>query len=571
MPERKSLVSVKKYSDLAIQRNPYFKIDSFNYSRRDKFMVSVEEASKILKSMKSLLANDGWSIEESRSNQILAKTAGGNQLSFGISTYNIGTSIFEASIGVCEHDEACKSFYFQCMLHIEHMTQTSLSSVLCEWSYKKASRFAPLSTDSQKTIHWSSFILRGDSKLSGWCYLWDPRLGDWVFCHYYLSMYGNLVIVNGKYCAFNEDTQFLALSNEDGLICISNMATHRILYIRLDPIEETCLLVSRLYALSAIQSHSIKECESTMKLQRSFELGEERARLRGKNSQTLQDFLVDFKSRFWFTYRRDMQRITPSSSTLMTTDAGWGCMLRCGQMMMAETYARILVGRGWNLFHLECGGIRPDSYISIIKLFEDAHVATAPFGIHSLVSFACQLGHPVGQWFSPTLLVQCLQSQAGKTNPMHFIVDQVQNGAIFLSRIKHFLHSKPVLLMMPLRLGVQAFNVSAYISLVCGALELPQSVGIIGGVSGKCFHIVGHQERTELFYLDPHFVRGPAPPITDAVVIDEYHTGKILSMLPSDLDPSLIFGFLVTNANDFDSLLAELSRLNQSNVFSFIT
>jgi cysteine protease ATG4 len=83
-----------------------------------------------------------------------------------------------------------------------------------------------------------------------------------------------------------------------------------------------------------------------------------------------QGFLDDFSSRFWMTYRSEFETIAKSSdpkaaSSLsfamrmrsqfgadqsgFSSDSGWGCMIRSGQSLLANTLAMVQLGRGMKL------------------------------------------------------------------------------------------------------------------------------------------------------------------------------------------------------------------------------
>lgn len=57
------------------------------------------------------------------------------------------------------------------------------------------------------------------------------------------------------------------------------------------------------------------------------------------------DFFLDLYSKIWCTYRHSFPMLNS-----YTSDAGFGCMLRCGQMMLANTFILLEEGRSFRIY-----------------------------------------------------------------------------------------------------------------------------------------------------------------------------------------------------------------------------
>ena len=86
------------------------------------------------------------------------------------------------------------------------------------------------------------------------------------------------------------------------------------------------------------------------------------------NISQIKEFVKDdLESRYWFTYRKGFAQIGGNGPS---SDQGWGCMLRAGQMMLAETISQIKLSRDykWKIDSEE-----NETYQEIISYFLDTH------------------------------------------------------------------------------------------------------------------------------------------------------------------------------------------------------
>ena len=92
----------------------------------------------------------------------------------------------------------------------------------------------------------------------------------------------------------------------------------------------------------------------------------------GEVESGIKAFYEDFSSKIWLTYRKNFKEF---KGTQITTDCGWGCMIRSGQMLVANTLVQLKLSRHWRKFDPE----------KSVHLAED--IGSSPFKIKFSTSF----------------------------------------------------------------------------------------------------------------------------------------------------------------------------------------
>lgn len=316
----------------------------------------------------------------------------------------------------------------------------------------------------------------------------------------------------------------------------------------------------------------------------------------------------------YYTYRNRLPAPLANGSD---HDAGWGCMIRTGQMMMSEALRRaykvklppqplkkikdsemasltldpqnssgssannLSRPRAANSISGASDGFRSPSGTSlpeigmpttpprqlstdsaasyppifgltsqqsevfhfVSSLFYDT--PTAPFGIHNMTHYGAEAAKvKVGEWFTPTALVRTLcaimkSKEVQATDiPSRLAIVAALDGVVALDEIDaRFAEGKAVLLLVPVMLGLNGLS-PGHQKAILKLLEVPLTLGIVGGKPRQSLYFVGHQNET-CFYLDPHIVQ---PAFTSPATIGN-RCGPRGNVPVSALDPNMVLCF----------------------------
>ncbi|KAK8384669.1 hypothetical protein O3P69_014325 [Scylla paramamosain] len=137
----------------------------------------------------------------------------------------------------------------------------------------------------------------------------------------------------------------------------------------------------------------------------------------------MEAFKRHFHSLVWCTYRRQFPTLQDSS---LTTDCGWGCMLRSGQMMVAQALIRRFLGPGWR--HDKRGAdvdsVEEHIHRKIIRWFGDSPSPHCPLSLHNLVHLGHKLGKHAGDWYGPASVA-------------YIFKEAIEMGSKYIADLKH--------------------------------------------------------------------------------------------------------------------------------------
>lgn len=332
---------------------------------------------------------------------------------------------------------------------------------------------------------------------------------------------------------------------------------------------------------------------------------------RSHSEQSYTNFLKIFSQRIYFSYRKQFEPIAGSrSGDLLTTDGGWGCMVRCAQMLLAQTFLMHMM----NTFNSHYSNIqisdrcpkrnsidyvknsnrlhrRMQIYTDVIRLFGDYPHPKCPFGIHKLVELGTSHGIRPGDFFGPVSAAHCLKEAlqiAVETNeiPELLRIYISQDAIVYRQDVNNLCNAplvnreKPslypsldslnmehpssrwltsVLILVPLRLGLHELDM-IYEDHLKEALKLPQTVGIIGGSPRHAVYIVGFQDDS-FIALDPHFIQTTVNTFEQTFDTSSYSCSSPKKLPARKMDPSCTLGFFCRDKADFEIFCAQWNHI----------
>ncbi|XP_077426053.1 cysteine protease atg4da isoform X1 [Vanacampus margaritifer] len=273
------------------------------------------------------------------------------------------------------------------------------------------------------------------------------------------------------------------------------------------------------------------------------------------SEEQVERFGLAFVSRLWLTYRREFPQLEGSS---WTTDCGWGCMLRSGQMLLAQGLLVHLMPRDWTWpdaqqltdvdfevlrirSPVRVGGVPIPSFGSPrgsgtpektppsdrtskssqkkrVELPQDRQAEPVHrklltwfgdqpptlFGVHQLVAIGRSSGKKAGDWYGPSIVAHILRKAVAKATVLHNLAVYVaQDCTVYREDVARL--CEPPLSHIPSELDNQSWkSVIILVPVRLGGEALnPSYIECVKNILKLecCIGIIGGKPKHSLYFI----------------------------------------------------------------------
>ena len=315
------------------------------------------------------------------------------------------------------------------------------------------------------------------------------------------------------------------------------------------------------------------------------------------SNDSLYKFMNKFNKLIYFCYRKNIYPINSRLKISLSRDSGWGCMIRCGQMIMARIIYKYLKTEKYSTEKAISETIKyfmdipyiisnvPNFLTSILTknpYINNTTKLLAPFSIQ----MHCWLGNIYnkfgGEWFSDVNICQNYRDLNDNLNILpnlkifSFISEldmgEVMEGCFTLIdnnkdnndntveenivefNNKRYIMNKKGLIFVSMRLGINKVSFE-YFSSIKNLFQCKECMGIIGGEANLAHYFIGYNDKGNLIYLDPHITRESVIELNQDAIINDYLSKNILELSMNDMSTALSVGFLFRNKKEFIELV----------------
>ncbi|CAD8052000.1 unnamed protein product [Paramecium sonneborni] len=212
----------------------------------------------------------------------------------------------------------------------------------------------------------------------------------------------------------------------------------------------------------------------------------------GQEIENVDSFLQLKETFIWFSYRANIQYEGRAIS-----DQGWGCLIRVGQMILANS-----------LIRNNSSSLLKDLKTKIINLFDDdeSFSTIAPFSIHQIIKKAAlNYNLKIGDWYTGPKIMCLLEELVStvKTIKQLKIINFLEQCIIEQQIDLKF--NQAQLIVIHAIIGNKELD-SYFEAQLQKHIEIPQFAGAIVGKNNKAYFLIGYQNKLGIL-MDPHYVQ----------------------------------------------------------------